>query len=256
MARTLFWVTWLFFYMLFRIPLYLYLMHIKKQGRQEKVDAIMQVHVENWVGRLFRHIKLNLIVEGRENLPKEGQTVVFVSNHQSFLDIPVFLYALDKPHALMAKKELTKIPFINQWMKALDCIFVDRGDMRAAAGAMRDAEVLLERGRSLVVCPESTRSRTGEVGEFKGGAMRMAFRTGVNIVPVAIEGTGRILEGNRYHLLPGDVYFRILPPVETKGLSRDEQRALPKQLEEMVRTARNEAHERLEAGLEKGDPPK
>lgn len=255
MARTLFWVTWLFFYMLFRVPVYLRVKSLKKQGRQQEAETIIAAHVDGWVSKLFRHIRVNLIVEGRENLPEEGETVVFVSNHQSFLDIPTFLYALDKPHALVAKKELTKAPFIYQWMKALDCIFVERSDIRAAAAAMRDAEELLGRGQSLVVCPEGTRSKTGEVGEFKAGAMRMALRSGDRIVPLCIEGSGRVLEENGYRLRPGDMYFKILPPVETKGLTREEQKALPRKLEEMVRAAREESHQRLVAGLKaKGLP--
>lgn len=244
----------MFFYMLFRVPVYLRVKSLKKQGRQEEADVIIAAHVDGWVSKLFRHIRLNLIVEGQENLPKKGETVVFVSNHQSFLDIPIFLYALDKPHALIAKKELTKVLFIYQWMKALDCIFVERSDIRAAAAAMRDAEELLDKGRSLVVCPEGTRSKTGEVGEFKAGAMRMAFRSGNKIIPLCLEGTGRVLEENGYRLRPGDVYFKILPPVETAGLSREEQKALPRKLEEMVRAARDESHARLEAGLrERGE---
>ena len=72
---------------------------------------------------------VQLTVEGRERIPTGGP-VVFVGNHRSYFDIPLMLVALDKPHGLLAKKELSRIPLLSRWMKLLGCLYVERDDVR------------------------------------------------------------------------------------------------------------------------------
>ncbi|MDL2254477.1 1-acyl-sn-glycerol-3-phosphate acyltransferase [Ruminococcaceae bacterium OttesenSCG-928-I18] len=239
MLKTLFWACWLFLYMGVRIPLYWWLKHLRKQGREEEVRAVLAKQAPLWSGRLFRHTRTRIHVEGRENLPTTDQTVLFVSNHQSYLDIPLFFEVLGYPYPLMAKRELGKIPFLRSWMEMLDCIFVEREDIRAAAAAMKEAEEMLQSGRSLIVCPEGTRSMGDEMAEFKGGSVRMALRAGVPIVPLAVDGSYKILEGNDYRVQPAEVRFVVLPWVETEGLSREEQKALPGKLHDLIREAKD-----------------
>lgn len=239
MLRTLFWLSWVFIYFIGRLPVYFKAKRYKREGRQQEVDEIIRVQVNRWVVRLFRHIKFNLTVTGQENLPGDGEVVVFVSNHQSYLDIPIFINYLDKPHALMAKRELGMVPFLGGWMNILDCVYVQREDIRGAAQALREAAELVERGRSIVICPEGTRSGSDKMGEFKQGAARVALRAGVPIIPLAIDGSHQPLEGNRYRLRPADVRLVILPRVEVKDLSREEQKGLMKRLEEEIRAAKD-----------------
>lgn len=240
MLKTLFWLVWVLGYFIGRLPVYFKAKRLKREGRRQEVDAIMKTQVDRWVSRLFKHIGLRLTVQGRENLPKDGETVVFVSNHQSYLDIPIFLNCLDSPHALMAKRELGKVPFLGGWMNILDCVYVGREDIRAAAQAMREAEELVKGGRSIIICPEGTRSASDEMGEFKQGATRVALRTGVPIVPLAIDGSHKLLEGNRNRLRAADVRLVVLPPVDPKALSREEQKNLHKTLEGMIRAAKDD----------------
>ena len=70
-------------------------------------------------------------MEGLENIPKD-RPCVFVGNHRSYYDIPLLLASLDKPHGILAKEELEKIPLLNRWMKLLGCVFVQRDDVRAS----------------------------------------------------------------------------------------------------------------------------
>lgn len=240
MLKTLFWLSWVLLYFVGRLPIYFKAKRLKREGRQREVDEIMRVQVNRWVVRLFKHIKLNLTVTGQENLPRDGEAVVFVSNHQSYLDIPIFINYLDKPHALMAKRELGMIPFLGGWMNILDCVYVQREDIRGAAQALREAEELVERGRSIIICPEGTRSGSDEMTEFKQGAVRVALRAGVPIIPLAIDGSHRLLEGNRYRLQGADVRLTILPRVDVKALSKEEQKGLMKRLEEDIRAAKGQ----------------
>ena len=98
---------------------------------------------------------------------------------------------------------------------------------------------MLKAGKSLIVCPEGTRSKSDTMGEFKGGSMRMALKAKTPIIPVAIDGSYKSFEGNRYRLAKTDIRLVILPAVSTKELTREEQKALPNLLENMVRQAKD-----------------
>lgn len=239
MLRSLLWAAWQFLYMGLRAPLLWRIRWLQRHGRQDEAWRMLEKQVPLWTRRLFRHIGVTVQVEGRENLPPPGETVLFVSNHQSYVDIPVFLYDLGGPHALMAKRELGKIPFLGGWIRALGSVLVERDDIRAAAAAIKESENVLKSGNSLIICPEGTRSKSDDIAEFKGGSVRIAFRAGVPIVPIAIDGTYKILEGNRYRVQKGTVRMVILPKVETAGLSKEEQKALPEQLRQMIKAAKD-----------------
>ncbi len=239
MARTILWVSWLFAYLLTRLPLYWKVKRLDKQGREAEKQVIVKREVKKWSERLLRHIGVRLTVQGAENLPGPDEAVVFAANHQSFVDIPVLLYGLDEPYALLARREIGKVPLLRGWMNMLGCVYVQREDMRAAAAALKESEEWLAGGHSLIIFPEGTRARSDTMGEFKAGAVRMALKAKVRIVPVAVDGTYKALEGNGNRLTPADVRLVILPPVETAGLSKEEQRALPAKLEEMIRAAKD-----------------
>lgn len=241
MLKSLFWAMWQFVYMGLRMPLLWRIQWLQRKKRDDEAWRLLERQVPLWARRVFGHIGVTLRVEGQENLPPRGTTVVFVANHQSYLDIPVFLYDLNGPHALMAKRELGRIPFLGGWIRALGSVLVARSDIRAAAAAIKESEAVLASGRSLIICPEGTRSKNGEMGEFKGGSVRIALRAGVPIVPVAINGTYEMLEGNGFRLKKGPLRMTILPMVETTGLSREEEKALPEKLRTMILRAKNNA---------------
>ena len=115
------------------------------------------------------------------------------------------------------------------WMKLLGCVFVKRDDIRASVKALNDATAIVESGRSFVIFPEGTRYKgeEGGAGEFKAGAFRIAIKTGVPVVPVAISGARGLFEGHGLRATPGDIRVRILPAIQTAGMSKAEQKQLP-----------------------------
>lgn len=240
MLKTIFWVSWMFLYFFCRLPTYFKVKRLRENGRADEAQAIIDYEVKKWAGLLLRHIGTTVVETGRENLPSAGEAVVFAANHQSYVDIPVLLANLDFPHPLLAKTALGKVPLLSLWMNVLGCFYVDRDDVRASAKALKEGEELLRSGRSVVVFPEGTRSQSDQMGEFKAGAVRMAFKTGAKIVPVAIDGSYSSLEGNRWKLQKNTVRLTILPPVETAGLAKEQQRELPGQLEKMIEQAKND----------------
>ena len=187
-------------------------------GDMDTVEQIINKHIPHWSRGILKVTGARLVVEGQENIPKDGPCV-FVGNHRSYYDIPLLLVALDAPHGILAKEELGKIPLLNRWMKLLGCVFVKRDDIRASVKALNDATAIVESGKSFVICPEGTRYKgeEGGAGEFKAGAFRIAIKTGAPVVPVAISGARGLFEAHGNRATPGTVYVRVLPPIQTAG---------------------------------------
>ena len=204
-------------------------------GDTETVEQLVDRHIPRWSRGILKVTGVTLTVEGLENIPKEGPCV-FVGNHRSYYDIPLLLASLDKPYGILAKEELEKIPLLNRWMKLLGCVFVQRDDVRASVRALNDATAIVEGGRSFVIFPEGTRYKgeEGGAGEFKAGAFRIAVKTGVPVVPVAITGARALFENNGNRCHPGRVHICILPPIHTAGMSKAEQKQLPEAVRQTI----------------------
>ena len=188
-------------------------------GDTQLVEELVNKHIPHWSRGILKVTGVSLSVEGLENIPKDTPCV-FVGNHRSYYDIPLLLASLDKPHGILAKEELEKIPLLNRWMKLLGCVFVQRDDLRASVRALNDATSIVESGTRY-------KGEEGGAGEFKAGAFRIAVKTGVPVVPVALTGARALFEGNGNLCHPGSVHIKVLPPIRTEGMSKAEQKQLP-----------------------------
>lgn len=173
-------------------------------------------------------------VEGRENLPKRGEAVLYTPNHNSFADIPLFFKALHRFPPMMAKKEMYYIPAVHSALLCLGCIKIDRSSPRGVVQSIIEGEKKIKNGESVVVFPEGTRSKTGEVGEFKNGAFKIAERTGCRIIPVVLKNDRYLMENSRYFGIV-QIYVKFLPPINTNELSTEERKNLHKIVEEEVK---------------------
>ena len=173
-------------------------------------------------------------IEGKENLPPEGESVVYAPNHNSLIDVPLFYMALGHFPAMMAKKELFKVPLLHGLLIALSCIKIDRKGAHSIVEAVRTGSKMIEEGHSLVIFPEGTRSKTGEIGTFKNGAFKIAERTGCAVVPVVIKNDRYLLE-SAHNLKRIDVYIKFLPKIETSLLEEDEKKNLGAKTEMLVK---------------------
>ena len=226
--RTIAMFIYLFGYMILHYSILRRAERAAAAGDTAAVEQIVNQHIPRWSRGILKVTGVSLLVEGLENIPKD-RPCVFVANHRSYYDIPLLLAGLEKPHGILAKEELEKIPLLNRWMKLLGCVFVKRDDIRASVKALNDATAIVESGRSFVIFPEGTRYKgeEGGAGEFKAGAFRIAIKTGVPVVPVAISGARGLFEGHGLRATPGDIRVRILPAIQTAGMSKAEQKQLP-----------------------------
>ena len=226
--RTIAMFTYLFGYMIVHYGVLRKAERAQAAGDAETVRRLVEQHIPHWSRGILNVTGVRLSVEGLDNIPKEGPCV-FVANHRSYYDIPLLLASLDKPYGILAKEELEKIPLLSRWMKLLGCVFVQRDDVRASVRALNDATAIVESGRSFIIFPEGTRYKgeEGGAGEFKAGAFRIAVTTETPVVPVAISGARGLFEAHGNRTTPGTVRIRVLPPIQTAGMSRAEQKELP-----------------------------
>jgi len=146
------------------------------------------------------------------------EPVIFVANHQSQFDIPLSTVALKEAlPAFMAKKSLQSLPLIGRCFRLFGNISVDRSNRRAAMESLETAAATIRNGRSVILFPEGTRQEQfEELGDFKTGAIMLALKAGVPIVPVIIEGTGDILPKGRIALSSRrKVYITAMEPIST-----------------------------------------
>lgn len=230
--RTIVWFIYFFLVLLFMLPMRIKADKMKKNGDKAAYPYIFK-KVKWWANSLLKLAGVEITVYGRENILTDC-AVVFTPNHSGLYDIPVMLTCCNEPPALVAKKESKKIPLVGGWMHLLDCLYIDRENPRAAAATMNEAAQLVMDGRNLVIFPEGTRSKTGELGEFKHGAFKMAFKAKAPIVPVVIEGTRDIMENHHNIMTPGKVTVRFLPPIYTADLDRAAQKLLPEEIKRMI----------------------
>ena len=172
-------------------------------------------------------------ITGKENIPAAGP-VVYAPNHTSIFDAPVMMVSARDIPAFVMKEELGKIPGARKWLEGIGCVFVERADALEAAVAFRQAERVVRNGSSMVIFPEGTRSKDGELHEFKGGAFKIAQLTGAPLVPVAISGAAEVFEANGHKIRPGVIKIRFLPPVSIGPMGREEFRQVVEDVKEKI----------------------
>ncbi|MCK5322516.1 MAG: 1-acyl-sn-glycerol-3-phosphate acyltransferase [Desulfobulbaceae bacterium] len=174
-----------------------------------------------WLARLWgrtvsRACGVSVKVEGSERLDRT-KPYIFAANHQSQFDIFALQGYLGIDFRWLAKKELFNIPVFGSAMRTAGYIPINRGRGREVLKSLTEAAERIAEGTSVIIFPEGTRSPDGRLQEFKPGAMVLAIKSGVPIVPVAITGTHHIMPKGTLLARPGDVMIRVGEPIETGG---------------------------------------
>ncbi len=172
-------------------------------------------------------------VAGREQLALAGP-YIFAANHQSQFDIFALQGYLGIDFRWMAKKELFAIPIFGAGMRAAGYISVDRSKGRQALQSLNEAAQRIKDGTSVIIFPEGTRSPDGMLMPFKSGAMALAIKAGVPLVPVAISGTHQVLAKGRLLSTPGRVTIRLGAPIDTSLFKPADKQLLATRLQEEV----------------------
>jgi len=176
--------------------------------------AIAEYGVNGWIERMFAVTGVKLRVHGEENLWSQ-RPAVFVFNHRNNFDPYVAIKLVRRDWGSVAKREIAgALAPLMQWVMP-NVAFIDRSDAEKAVEGLKPVTELLGSGVSVLVAPEGTRSRTGQLGRFKKGPFRMAMTAGVPIVPIVIRNADLVTSREAGLIRPGTIEVTVLPPVAT-----------------------------------------
>ena len=166
-----------------------------------------------------------IVMTGREHLQK-GKHYIIIANHQSLLDILAVCAALPINFKFLAKRELFQIPLMGWGMASAGYIPVDRASHKSGREAMQRITRALEKGVSVLLFPEGTRSPDGKIQSFKMGAFKLALDNKVEILPVVIDGTGQALPKKSWLIKKESTFIvsigKPVPIEDVGGSSMDE----------------------------------
>lgn len=166
-------------------------------------------------------------ISGVENIdPKKGY--VIISNHQTMLDIPL-LYHLPKNLIWVSKQEVLKVPIVGWVLWMQNGITIKRGETNSGKDMIRKGSEALERGVSVMIFPEGTRSKTGRVNDFLPGAFLLAAKAPSAILPVVINGTFEKQKGRKLFTI------EVLPEVPLERVTSTGIKALSAEMNDLIR---------------------
>jgi 1-acyl-sn-glycerol-3-phosphate acyltransferase len=189
------------------------------------------------ISTAFKHIMVisgvKVTVKGQENI-LQGESAMYAFNHRGFFDILVGYTTGPTPMAFVSKDALAHIPLITRWMKALKCLFLDRGDIKKGMQMILDGVELLKSGHSVFIAPEGKRNHGDELLKFHKGSFKMAEKSHRPIVPVAINNTDEAFENHFPWIHKAHVIVEYCTPVYIDELEKDERKKVPERVREII----------------------
>lgn len=186
-----------------------------------------------WAWTILRTAGVQLTIEGARHLA--AGPGFFVANHQSALDIPILIYALRGNVRFLAKNTLFHIPVFGWALARYGFVPVYRNDARRTLRTVNRMLTRLKKSPvSFAVFPESTRSRDGRTLPFRRGAMKICQRSGLTIVPVAIDGSICVHHRDRFHATPGPVRLIFCEPISASDAQAMSSSELTERVTQMI----------------------
>lgn len=220
------------------------------------VEAILRLINERAAARLAQTIvkgAFNLVmlvsgckktIIGVENIPI-GTPVMYAANHRSFYDIILAYATVPNQTAFISKKEIKKMPCVAQWMYFLNCLFMDRGDVKQNLNIILKAISLVKNGYSIYIAPEGTRNATDTLLEFKEGSMKIATKGKCPIIPVCLCNTENIFENNLPWIKSGRILIEYGKPIYPDELDKETKKHLGAYVREQIASMYEENQKKI-----------
>lgn len=160
-------------------------------------------------------------VRGREYIDK-NKNCIYMPNHLSFLDGPIMVMLIPQNVRIIVKKEVFRIPVLNFAMRKAEFIPVDREGKEAGKQSIEKAvELTRQKKYSFLVFPEGTRSRTGDLQEFRRGGFFLAVDSYTPILPAVIKGSHELMPKHSFFVKRGKVEVSFLQAVSMDNYTRE-----------------------------------
>lgn len=227
--RTILIGLFLLIYTLVSLPMYLICFIIGKFSPEKKV-YVSQVFVAGAFKIILFIAGVHVTVKGRENILK-GQSAMYVYNHRSYFDVVVGYATAPIPTSFISKKEIQKMPMVSWWMKYLNCLFLDRENIKEGMKTILEGIELLKSGTNIYIAPEGTRNSGEGLLPFHEASFKLAEKSKRPIVPVALTNTDAVWEQHMPWVRKAHVIIEFCEPVYMDKMDRAEK----KQVGETVR---------------------
>lgn len=218
-------------FLILSLPLFLIMKLVSRINRRAGVVGSQRI-----VSFAFRLVLFaagaKITAKGMENIPDEP--VLFVANHRSYADIPLVYITNRNPVGFVAKKEIGKVPGLSWWMTNMNCLFLDRADLKQSLKVILKAIDNVKSGYSMFIMPEGTRNHSDELLPFKEGSFKIAEKAGCKIVPVAISNADALYELQKPVVKKANVVITYGTPIETKDLSREELKGIGAKVRDII----------------------
>ena len=163
------------------------------------------------------------------------QPVLYIGNHRSYFDVVVSYALVPNLTGYIAKKQILKVPVLGQWMKNLDCLFLDRDDLRQGMEVILEAIEKIRNGISICIYPEGTRNNTDQtLLPFKKGSFKIAQRTGCALIPVTVNNTRDIFESHPWYIRPQHVIIEYGTPIYYNKLEKEDQKNIHETVQAII----------------------
>ncbi len=231
--KSVFVALFLLLFFIISIPLFLveYIIGKFNPHLQVKTSQAIVVGAFNFI--LFGcGIKKTVI--GYENIPKD-EAVLYVSNHRSYFDILIGYTSIPHLTGFIAKKEMEKVPFIRVWMRFLNCLFLDRDNIREGLKTILEGIELIKKGYSVFISPEGTRNQEKDMLPFKEGSLKIAEKSGCAIIPVSLSNTDNLLETHMPWITKGHVIIEFGKPIYPKDLDKETRKFIGSYVQNIIK---------------------
>lgn len=231
--RLFFALLFLLIFFIISIPLFLIVFIIGKINYKARVASSQWIVVRAFHVILFLS-GVKRTVLGLENVPKH-EPVLYISNHRSYFDVPIAYVSLPTLTGFMAKKEIARIPILRTWMNFLQCLFLDREDIKQGLKTVLKGIEQVKSGYSVFISPEGTRNHGKEMLPFKEGSFKIAEKTGCAIVPVALSNTDEIFENHFPKIKATHVVMEFGKPIYPDRLDKEQRKFLGTYVQNIIR---------------------
>ena len=233
MIRTIIIFIFLVIFLIVSLPmqLVLFIMHKFNDDKARKASLA----IVSWAFNVILFLGgIKRIVIGEDNVPKD-EAVLYVSNHRSIFDIVVTYPRVPGRTGYIAKQESMKLPVISFWMVYLDCLFLDRSDIRKGLEMVLTAIDKVKNGISIFIYPEGTRNKTDKpLGEFHKGSFKIAQKSGCPIVPVVVNHTRDCFENHMPWIKKTTVVIEYCEPIRIKELEKEDQKNIDQYVKNII----------------------
>lgn len=215
------------------LPLYLFVIILGKLNPHWKVRTSQAIVVTAFkIILCMCGVKKTIL--GLENVPKD-KAVLYVANHRSYFDILIGYTSVPTLTGFVAKKEMKKIPFISLWMKYLNCLFLDRDNIREGLKTVLQGIELINSGYSVFIAPEGTRNQEKDMLPFKEGSLKMAEKTGCPIIPVSMNNTDSIFEKHTPWVRKAHVIIEFGKPIYANDMDAKDRKFIGAYVQNIIK---------------------